>query len=58
MAMGSVRDIVVKLVDLDKRLRTLDKKITSLEDRIGVVETNSISYHNRLEQLEEQDDDD
>ena len=56
MSMGSVRDIVTKLIDLDKRLRKLDEKITALEDRVGVVEENSISFENRLQDLEEDDD--
>ena len=39
------------------RLEYLEAKLRILEERVDVVETNSISYENRLQDLEEQDDD-
>jgi len=39
------------------RLEDLEAKLRILEERVDVVETNSISYENRLQDLEEQDDD-
>jgi hypothetical protein len=48
---------VAKLVDLDKRLRGLIKKVAEIEERVDVIETNSINYHNRLCDLEDDDDD-
>ena len=43
--------------ELLAKLRTLDVKLRRLEDRVSVIETNSISYENRLQDLEERDDD-
>jgi hypothetical protein len=56
MAMGSVRDIVEKLVYLDKCLRQLQKMMIDLVHRLDVVEENSISHENRLQELEEDND--
>ena len=39
------------------RLEALEARLRTLEDRTGVIETNSISYENRLQDLEELDDD-
>ena len=39
------------------RLKAIETKLRNLEERVDVVETNSISYENRLQDLEEQDDD-
>ena len=43
--------------ELLAKLRALDVKLRRLEDRVSVIETNSISYENRLQDLEELDDD-
>jgi hypothetical protein len=40
---------------LDKRLRKLERTVISLEDRVDVIETNSITFENRLQDLEEDD---
>ena len=39
------------------RLEAIEAKLRTLEDRVSVVETNSITYENRLQDLEEQDED-
>ena len=57
MALGDIRDLVVTIARLDARLRLLEQTVLDLNDRVDVIETNSISYENRLQDLEEQDDD-
>jgi len=57
MALGDVRELVAKIACLDARLRLLEKTMDKLADRVDVIEANSISYENRLQDLEEQDDD-
>jgi hypothetical protein len=56
MAMGDLHDLLSKLVNLDARLRVVEKIVLDLEDRVSVVEDHSINHENRLQDLEEDDD--
>ena len=58
MALGDIRELVAKLAHLDARLRELNKKVDDLADRVGVMEDHSINHENRLQDLEEYDDND
>jgi chromosome segregation ATPase len=58
MALGDIRELVAKLADLDARLRELNKKVDDLTDRVGVIEDHSINHENRLQDLEDDDDND
>jgi hypothetical protein len=57
MAMGDLHDLLSKILNLDARLRALEKIALDLEDRVSVVEDHSITHENRLQDLEEDDDD-
>ena len=39
------------------RLEVVEAKLRTLEESVEVIEYNSISYENRLQDLEEQDED-
>ena len=58
MAMGDIRDLVAKLANLDARLRAIERTVIALEDRVGVIEDHSINHENRLQDLEDDDDND
>jgi hypothetical protein len=56
MAMGDLNDLLSKIVNLDARLRALEKIALDHEDRVSVVEDHTINHENRLQDLEEDDD--
>ena len=56
MVMGDLSDLLSKMVNLDKRLRAVERLMIDLKDRVDVIETNSITFENRLQDLEEDDD--
>ena len=58
MAMGDIRDLVAKLANLDARLRVIERTVIALEDRVSVIEDHSIDHENRLQDLEDDDDND
>ena len=66
MAMGDLHDLLSKMVVLDARLREVERlkarfesmemRWAALEDRVAVIEENTINHENRLQDLEEDDD--
>jgi len=58
MALGDIRELVATLAYLDARLRELNKKVDDLTDRVDVIEDHSINHENRLQDLEDDDDND
>ena len=66
MAMGDLHDLLSKIVNLDARLReaerlkarfeNMEMRWAVLEDRVAVMEENTINHENRLQDLEEDDD--